>query len=383
MRDDRDPHRIVRCGRARHGRGALRARDGDVRLAHGRRLAAAGHEHEQADSSARDDRPRRSPCNARPQAESLQTHIGSLACSRVPSPTGLSIASVPPTVATRSSSPRRPAADGRIHAAHAVVGDPHDERLGLQPDLHPRLLGLRVARDVRQRLRDQEVRGGLDRRGQPLLRQLHLHLHRHRRPLGERVDRRGEPAVGEDRGMDAARELAQLRQRARQPLRQLVDRRVLQPRLEHPQVQRERDELLLRAVVQVALDPAPRGVAGRHDPRPREPQLLQPRLQIRAQALVVQRQRGGRRGGLHQLLARVQRGVVDDRREPPAVALHRRPGPSRPRRRQRHVPALLVDELLPVGQPVGDGDRAVAEALREQLAHRPGRARCAGRARPA
>ena len=35
---------------------------------------------------------------------------------------------------------------------------------------------------------------------------------------------------------------------------------------EHPQLQRERDEPLLRAVVQVALEPAALGVAGRDDP---------------------------------------------------------------------------------------------------------------------
>ena len=80
--------------------------------------------------------------------------------------------------------------------------------------------------------------------------------------------------------MDAAGELAQLGQRARQPLGELVDLRlgvlVLHARLEHPQLQRERDELLLRAVVQVALDPPARRVARLHDPQPRHPQLLAP-----------------------------------------------------------------------------------------------------------
>ena len=77
--------------------------------------------------------------------------------------------------------------------------------------------------------------------------------------------------------------------------------RVLQARLEHPQVERERDELLLRAVVEVALDPPPRRVARLDDPQPRDPQLLHARLQVGLQALVVDRQRGGRRGRLDEL----------------------------------------------------------------------------------
>ena len=70
--------------------------------------------------------------------------------------------------------------------------------------------------------------------------------------------------------MDAARELAQLVEGDGELLDQRVDlaalRRVLQLRLEHPQVERQADEVLLRAVVQVALDPAARGVARLDDP---------------------------------------------------------------------------------------------------------------------
>ena len=77
--------------------------------------------------------------------------------------------------------------------------------------------------------------------------------------------------------------------------------RVLHARLEHPQLERERHELLLRAVVQVALDPPARGVAGLHDPQPRHAQLLHARLQVGLQALVVDRQRGRRGRRLDQL----------------------------------------------------------------------------------
>ena len=99
--------------------------------------------------------------------------------------------------------------------------------------------------------------------------------------------------------MDAARELAQLGERHRELLADLVDGArepaVAEPRLEHPQVQRERDELLLGAVVEVALDPPARVVGGLDDPQPRHPQLLHAGAQLGLQALVVDRQRGGRR----------------------------------------------------------------------------------------
>ena len=173
--------------------------------------------------------------------------------------------------------------------------------------------------------------------------------------------------------MDAAGELAQLGQRGRQSLRQVVDRRILQPHPQHAQLQRERDELLLGAVVQVALDPAARRVAGLHDPQARHAQLLHARLQVGLQTLVVERQRSGRGGGRDQLRGRVERGVVDDRGDAPAVAVDRGPGPARARLGQRDRVPGLIHEALAVGQPVDDVHRPVAEALGQHLAHRAAR----------
>ena len=74
--------------------------------------------------------------------------------------------------------------------------------------------------------------------------------------------------------MEAAGDLAQLlqhaghlRDHALQPLSQLASpgRHV---RLRGPQLQGKRDQPLLGAVVQVALDPPARLVGGGHDPRP-------------------------------------------------------------------------------------------------------------------
>ena len=66
--------------------------------------------------------------------------------------------------------------------------------------------------------------------------------------------------------MDAARQVAQLLQREVRLLARLAHQlggsrvAVVGALLGHAQVQRERDEPLLRAVVQVALDPPPLGV---------------------------------------------------------------------------------------------------------------------------
>jgi hypothetical protein len=62
---------------------------------------------------------------------------------------------------------------------------------------------------VRQRLGDDEVRCHLDLLRKPLRRHRD-DVDRNRRADGERRDRTGEPALGEDARIEAARELAQL-----------------------------------------------------------------------------------------------------------------------------------------------------------------------------
>ena len=100
---------------------------------------------------------------------------------------------------------------------------------------------------------------------------------------------------------------------------ELLDRRATRSRSSgcrpsgHPQRQRERDEVLLRAVVQVALDPPARVVAGRDQPRARRAQLLVAGPQLGVEALVAQREPGRRARGAHQLRLLEQRGVVHDR----------------------------------------------------------------------
>ena len=178
----------------------------------------------------------------------------------VPWSGGLSTVSVPSSAATRSERPRSPDPMGRVGAADAVVGDldPGARLVAADADLDDR--GAGVLDHVRQRLRDHVVRGRLDG-----LRQLdrgRLDLDGDRQPGGERLERRGEAAVGEDGRMDAASELAQLVERGGELLARGLEHRLgrrrvaADLRLGEAQRERERDEPLLGAVVEVPLEPA-------------------------------------------------------------------------------------------------------------------------------
>ena len=244
----------------------------------------------------------------------------------VPRPAGEETSSRPSSAAIRSLSPRRPGPVARVGAADPVVGDRHDEPPVLAAHVDRGVRRVRVARDVRDRLGDDEVRRGLDRRRQPLVRH-GGDLDRQRHPLRQRLQRRPEPAIGEHRRMDPARELAQLADRLVEVLRRAVEqlpgrlRIVVHARARQPQAQRERDEPLLRAVVQVALDLAPRRVGALDDPRARGAQLGDGRAQLRRQPLVLQRQRGRAADGVHELGLLGQRRVVHEHRDRAPVAL--------------------------------------------------------------
>ena len=116
----------------------------------------------------------------------------------------------------------------------------------------------------------------------------------------ERLD---QPAVDQERRVDPVRQLAQLLNRLLDLAGQLVEH--LEPCLRvvdddvpgQAQVHRQRDEVLLRAVVQVPLDAATFGVAAGHDARPRLAErvglladLVQGRLQGGVELRVVQGQ---------------------------------------------------------------------------------------------
>ena len=170
--------------------------------------------------------------------------------------------------------------------------------------------------------------------------------------------------------MDAAGELAQLVE----ALPHLVDRRVderrrgrsvLEAGAAQAQVERERDEPRLRAVVEVALEPAALGVAGLDDPRARRAQLDDVGAQLGVEALVLEQERGRRAGRAHRLGVLGQRAVVDDRGDVTAVALDLRDLWLAPRPPSG---AGGVDVALLLGQPEREVERGVAERVRERVA---------------
>ena len=171
--------------------------------------------------------------------------------------------------------------------------------------------------------------------------------------------------------MDAARELAQLRER----VRELVARGrhellrggvVADAVLQQPELQRDPDEALLRAVVQVALEPPPLRVAGRDDPLARGLQLDHPGLRLGVQVLVLERDRGRRGDGLHELRVVVERRVVDQRRDALAVAVDGRDRPVAARRGQRDLLSRGVGVGLVLRQPVRHDELRIAERPRQR-----------------
>jgi hypothetical protein len=170
-----------------------------------------------------------------------------------------------------------------------------------------------VLDDVRQRLRDDVIGGRLDRLGQALS-QAHVERDRHGRAGREHLQRGHEAPLGEDCRMDALRQLAELRQRLGQLLRSDLEqlRRLLGAGADllegHPQADRKSHEPLLGAVVQIALEPAPFGVACLDDAKPRRRELLA-RLRARHREGHERREAGEPAFRLRrQRLVRAQRG---------------------------------------------------------------------------
>ena len=201
------------------------------------------------------------------------------ALSVVPMPAGLRSSSLPPSASTRSQQAAHARAAALVGAADAVVGDLDQDAAVRTAHVHAHPGRARMLGGVRERLGDEVVRRRLDRIGQPVV-EPDVQLDRHGGAPRQHLERRHEPVVGEDRRVDAAGQLAQLLERLREVRvgapEQLGRLRVAVGDLPPDQAQgeRERDEPLLRAVVQVALEPAPLVVARRDDARARCRQLL-------------------------------------------------------------------------------------------------------------
>ena len=166
--------------------------------------------------------------------------------------------------------------------------------------------------------------------------------------------------------MDAAGQLAQLGQRLLRLLAGRLDQRLQlgigpgHPAARHAERQRQRDQPLLRPVVQVALEPAAFGVPGLHDPGPGRPHQLQLRLDLGLQPGVLQGHARRRRGQPDQLRLEVQARVVDQHGLPRPGQRDHRPPRIRPRRVHRQ--ARGVGEAVPVPE----------RELQGGIAQRPG-----------
>src|SRR6478735_8362605 len=166
--------------------------------------------------------------------------------------------------AERLDAIRQPAQSGPGRggsAAAPVAGDldPQAARHALEPDLDARRV--RVLDRVRDALGDDEVRARLDGLREALVRRAD-DPDRQRRAVGERPKRRRQPALGEDRRVQPAGELAQLLHRQGELVPRAGDELLrsvgaaVELGLQHAQLDRKRDEALLRAVVEVALETA-------------------------------------------------------------------------------------------------------------------------------
>ncbi len=205
---------------------------------------------------------------------------GSTAEMIVGPPGGDSTDSAPSMPAMRSARPRRPDA-GRVGPADAVVAD-HDvegaRRARPALDDHARPGGPGVLGDVGERLGDREVRDRLDGGPRPD-RHVHLEGDGDGTARGQAGQRRVETAVGKDRRVHAPHEFTELDERGLGLGVRLVDEGgrgvdvVGELRLGPAELHRHGDEPLLRAVVQVTLDPPTLGLGRVHHALPADLEL--------------------------------------------------------------------------------------------------------------
>jgi hypothetical protein len=298
-----------------------------------------------------------------------------------------------------------PGAPADLRPAGAVVAHQQAQPVGGGACLDLDGRGTGVLGRVGQRFGDDVVGGDLDRLGQPL-RHGHLQLHRNGGAARQRLQRRAQAALRQDRRVDAARELAKVLHRGAEvggELVQLGPQALLPGRhagLDGPDLQAQRDELLLDAVVQVPLDAAAGVVGGGHHPRPRRGQLRAALLEGGRHAVegALQRPDLAHPAGGHACPevtagqpARHRRGAQHRPHDRPLEVAgephDQRDRPAEPHRRRHHRPSgRPVRALLPLGrQALLGGDELVelcadgvhaARAVQGDL-HRSGRRRVA------
>jgi hypothetical protein len=230
-----------------------------------------------------------------------------------------------------------------------------------------------VLRDVRERLRADEVRDRLNVRRE--LWHGGQHLHGHRSLLGERRKRVGKPRLGENSRMQAVREPLELLQCA---FEVSLGRGDAVPRHlggggqpDGAQSLREPLQPLLRTRAKPPLQ-APALLDARLDePPPRLLQLRHLRAHLRGEARI----RGGQPRGRRDRLAEawiVQHGaVVHECRDRTRLTLDERGRALAVRAGKGDRTVLGVDEDIPAREPVADLEARVGERPRELVAKRP------------
>ena len=194
---------------------------------------------------------------------------GRTACSRVPRPSGLSIVSVPPKAETRSASPSSPPPVVRQAPPQPSSPDVDRDRVDVLAHAHGRRRRARVLGGVRECLGDEVVGACLELGVEARDRDIDLDRQHAVEPRHELLDGRAEALVGEHGRVEAARELADLADGERElllgPLEKL--RRAVAAARHPSGCDAERlegdDQPLLRAVVEVPLEPPPLRIAGR------------------------------------------------------------------------------------------------------------------------
>ena len=249
---------------------------------------------------------------------------------------GLQTRSTPSSASTRSARPRSPEPLVEVRSADAVVDDLHHQLPVLADDFDARPRRTGVLRDVGQRFGHEVVAAtstGAGRRCSTSTDQVYG-TGRSRR---QRLKAHGEAVVAEHRRVDSLGQLPELLHRRRQVLSRggpgaaPSSESGLRLRGRPAPVQRERDQPLLRAVVEIALEPPALGVARLHDPGARALQLFQPRPQLDLQPPVLERDRCRRCDGFEHSGSSSSAGSGDDAATcapPRSISVVDRPAPS-------------------------------------------------------
>ena len=170
---------------------------------------------------------------------------------------------------------------------------------------------------IRERLARDEVGSSLDARGGPLAGR--LDVDGNRRGSREVAEGRREPVVEPGRA-NAGGDLPEVGDRRSDLRDDLIERRrensrfAGQAQLETPDLHAERDEALLRPVVEVALEPTALLVAGLDDACARSLDLGELDPYLDAEARHLDRERGGGEDAIEQVATFEQRRIVQQRR---------------------------------------------------------------------